>query len=358
MAQLRIALVVFSLALSIAIGLVLGRGDGSSATPREKGYVIGFAMDTLKEARWQTDRDLFVKQAEAAGVKVLVQDAGSNDAVQIQHVESFISQKVDVIVIIPHDGKAMAKAVKLAHDANIPVISYDRLITDCDLDLYISFDNLKVGEAQAQYLIDHLPTPGKGKIVRIYGAPTDNNAKLFKQGQDRVLKPYIDRGDIEVIHEDWATDWQPKVAKDIANAAITKFGLSFDGILASNDGTAGGAIQALREENASTNLIVTGQDADAAACQRIAEGSQAMTIYKPIKDLAPRAADLAVALAKHRPVVASAVTDNGSIEVPSVLLSVVPVDRQNLQETVIKDGFRTYAEVYQNLSENQRPIRR
>src|SRR5690606_26382304 len=119
-----------------------------------------------------------------------------------------------------------------------------------------------------------------------------------------------------------------------------------------------GAIQALREENASTNLIVTGQDADAAACQRIAEGSQAMTIYKPIKDLAPRAADLAVALAKHRPVVASAVTDNGSIEVPSVLLSVVPVDRQNLQETVIKDGFRTYAEVYQNLPENQRPIRR
>lgn len=247
MSQFRIALVVLSLALSIVIGLALGRGR-PTASARKKGYVIGLAMDTLKEARWQTDRDLFVKQAEAHGVRVLVQDAGSNDSIQIQHVESFISQNVDAIVIIPHDGKAMSKAVKLAHEANIPVISYDRLITDCDLDLYISFDNIKVGEAQAQYLIDHLPTSGKGRIVRIYGAPTDNNAKMFKQGQDNVLKPYIDRGDIQIIHEDWATDWQPKVAKEITNAAITKYGLTFDGILASNDGTAGGAIQALREE--------------------------------------------------------------------------------------------------------------
>lgn len=355
---MRSALVILSLILSLIIGLAIGRGRPSATTNANKAPVIGFAMDTLKEARWQTDRDLFVKQAESQGAKVLVQDAGSNDATQIQHVESFISQKVDAIVIIPHDGKAMAKAVKLAHEAGIPVISYDRLITDCDLDLYVTFDNIKVGEAQAQYLVDHLPTPGKGKIIRIYGAPTDNNAKLFKQGQDNVLKPYIERGDIVVLHEDWATDWQPKVAKDITNAAITKHGLTFDGILASNDGTAGGAIQALREEKASAKIIVTGQDADVAACQRIAEGSQSMTIYKPIKDLAPMAAKLAVSLARHKPVVANATVANGQIDVPSVLLKIVTVDAANLQDTVIKDNFTTYDAVYGNLPADKRPAKK
>jgi D-xylose transport system substrate-binding protein len=354
---MRSALVIFSLILSLGIGLALGRGKPSSA-PANKGLVIGFAMDTLKEARWQTDRDLFVQQAESQGVKVLVQDAASSDAAQIQHVESFISQKVDAIVIVPHDGKAMAKAVKLAHEAGIPVISYDRLITDCDLDLYVTFDNIKVGEAQAQYLVDHLPTTGKGKIVRIYGAPTDNNAKLFKQGQDNILKPYIEHGDIKVIHEDWATDWQPKVAKDITNAAITKHGLTFDAILASNDGTAGGAIQALREEKSDRKILVTGQDADADACRRIAEGSQAMTIYKPIKELATRAADLAVSLAKRKPVVVNSSVHNGLIEVPAFLLKVIPVDATNLQDTVIKDGFTTYDSVYGNLPEEKRPAKR
>jgi len=348
MAKLRIALVVLSLVLSILIGIALGsRGASSASTaPGRKPLVIGLAMDTLKEARWQTDRDLFVRRAESLGATVLVQDAGSKDDTQLQHVDSFISQGVNAIVIIPHDGRAMAEAVKRAHAAGIPVLSYDRLITDCDLDLYVTFDNVKVGEAQARYLVDHLPMPGKGRIVRIYGAPTDNNAKLFKQGQDNVLKPYIDRGDITVLHEDWATDWQPKVAKDIANAAITRHGLTFDAVLASNDGTAGGAIQALREEKAAGKILVTGQDADAAACQRIAEGSQTMTIYKPIKDLAPKAAELAVALARGKPVVANAAIANGQGDVPSVLLKIISVDKSNLDATVIKDGFRTRAEIY------------
>ena len=112
----------------------------------------------------------------------------------------------------------------MAHDADIPVIAYDRIIRDSDLDLYVSFDNVKVGELQARYLVDHLPAPGKGRIVRIYGAKTDNNATLFKQGQDNVLAPYIERGDIVVVHEDWAEDWKPENAKRIVNAAISAHG--------------------------------------------------------------------------------------------------------------------------------------
>ncbi|HYQ15410.1 MAG TPA: substrate-binding domain-containing protein, partial [Polyangiaceae bacterium] len=241
---------------------------------------------------------MFVKRVKELGGDVIDLSANSDDAAQIGDVEKLITNKVDVLMIVPHDGKAMAKAVGMAHQAGIPVIAYDRMITDSDLDLYVSFDNVKVGEMQAKYLVDHLPTPGKGKIVRIYGSKTDNNAFLFKQGQDNVLKPLIERGDITVVHEDWADDWKPENAKRIMNAAITAKGTDFDGVLASNDGTAGGVVQALSEEGLAGKKLVTGQDAELVACQRIVNGTQSMTIYKPLKSLATSAAELAVKVAK------------------------------------------------------------
>jgi D-xylose transport system substrate-binding protein len=346
--KLRLTLTVASLILSILIGLVLAnRGanqDANNSSSREK-LLVGFSMDTLKEARWQKDKDYFVNQIETLGGTVLVQSANSDDTRQIQDVKALIAKQVDVLVIAPHNGQAMAEAVKLAKAANIPVLAYDRLITDCDLDAYISFDNFKVGEMQAQYLVDHLPTKGKGKIVRIYGSPLDNNAKLFKEGQDKVLKPYIDRGDIEVLHADWTTDWDPANAKKIMNAAITKYKTDFDAVLASNDGTAGGAIQALKEAG-STDKLITGQDADKVACQRIALGTQSMTIYKPIEKVARASADLAMDMARRKIIFANGKVSNGQKEVPSILLDVTAVDKENMRATVIKDGFQTEADVY------------
>ncbi len=342
----RILLVIVSCALSVVTGLVIARGGGAAVNVRQR-PLIGLSMDTLKEERWQVDRDLFTAAVQAAGADVLMQSANSNDAVQLQNIESLITQKVDALVIIPHDGAAMAKAVDLAHQAGIPVLSYDRLITGCDLDLYLTFDNVKVGELQAQFLADRLPSSGKLRLIRIYGSKTDNNAKLFKQGQDNILNPLIAAGKVEVIFEDWADDWKPENAKKITNAAITKNGPNFDAILASNDGTAGGAIQALTEEGIAGKIIVTGQDADLAACQRIAQGKQAMTVYKPIQSIANKAAELALNLARRKPIVARDAVNNGKIEVPSVLLDIVAVTKENLRETVVKDGFRKEAEVFQ-----------
>ena len=343
--SVRNGLVVLSLVLSILIGVTLSRSNraGGEARGAGKGTVIGLSMDTLKEARWQKDRDLFVSRAEELGATVLVQSANSDDTRQIQDVKSLLANDVDVLVLIPHDGVAMAEGVRLAHQAGVPVIAYDRMIRDCDLDLYLSFDNVRVGEMQARFLLDRLG--GKGKIVRIYGAPTDNNARLFKEGQDNVLEPLIARGDVEVIHEDWATDWSPAEAKKIMNAAITSQGATFDAVLASNDGTAGGAIQSLKEAQLAGKVIVTGQDADLVACQRIMAGTQAMTVYKPVERLARRAAELAVDLAEGRPVVANGAVDNGKIEVPSVLLDVIAVTRDNLMDTVVADGFHSAEEV-------------
>ncbi len=343
----RIFLVLISCVVSVVTGFVIARGGASQAPG--KGHakpLIGLSLDTLKEERWQGDRDLFVRHAQALGADVLVQSANSDDTRQISDVQALISRRVDVLVIVPHNGGAMAKAVQIAHEAGIRVIAYDRLITDCDLDLYLTFDNVKVGELQAQYLVDHLPKSGTKKIVRIYGAKTDHNAVLYKQGQDHVLQPLIDRGEFRVVHEDWAQDWKPENAKKITNAAITEVGPNFEAILAANDGTAGGAIQALSEEGLAGKILVTGQDAELSACQRIVNGTQAMTIYKPLARLAQQAAEVAFKMARGKPVVAPRQINNGKVDVPSILLEVVVVTKENMRETVIKDGFHQAADVY------------
>jgi D-xylose transport system substrate-binding protein len=345
--RFRISLVIASCLISLITGYILSRGGAPNESSRTNAKpLIGLAMDTLKEERWQGDRDLFVSRANELGAEVLVQSANSDDTRQISDVQALISRRVDVLVIVPHNGGAMAKAVDMGHEAGIPVIAYDRLITDCDLDLYMTFDNLKVGELQAQYVVEHLPKGGKKKIVRIYGAKTDNNALLFKQGQDNVLEPLIKKGEFEVVHEDWTQDWKPENAKKIANAAITKAGSNFDAIVASNDGTAGGAIQALSEEGLAGKILVTGQDAELSACQRIVNGTQAMTIYKPLSQLAKQAAETAIKMAKRKPIVASGKTNNGKLDVPSILLDVIIVTKDNMKDTVVKDGFHKEADVY------------
>lgn len=349
--KLRLALVVLSCLLSVVTGLVLARSSAPTTVLKGRSRpLIGLSLDTLKEERWQRDRDNFVQKAADLGADVHIQDANSDDVRQVSDVQTLITLGVDVVVIAPHNGDAMAKAVRLSHEAGIPVLAYDRLIRNCDLDLYLTFNNFRVGELQARYLVDALAKtgPGKKRIMRLYGAKTDNNASVFKAGQDKVLGPLLESGAIEVVHEDWVDDWKPENAKKIANAGLNKVGHDFDAILASNDGTAGGAIQALIEEGLAGKVIVTGQDADLAACQRIVGGTQSMTIYKPLKNLAETAAEYALRLAQRRPVIATGAYDNGQIQVPTVQLDVIPVTRENIEETVIKDGFHPAAEVFPN----------
>jgi D-xylose transport system substrate-binding protein len=218
-------------------------------------------------------------------------------------------------------------------------------VLDSGLDLYVSFDNVKVGELQAQYMVDNLPGH-KGKIVRVYGSKTDNNAKLFKQGQDNVLLPLVKKGDIKVIREDWAEDWKPENAKRIVNAAITDTSGAFDGVLTSNDGMAGGAIQALSEAGMAGKVVVTGQDAELPACQRIVRGTQSMTIYKPLKKMADEAATAAYNMAVGKPVIASGMVNNGKVDVPTLYNPVYAVTKETMKATVVKDGFLKESDIY------------
>jgi D-xylose transport system substrate-binding protein len=181
--------------------------------------------------------------------------------------------------------------------------------------------------------------------VRIYGAPTDNNAKLFKQGQDNVLNPLIASGRVKVVAEDWALDWKPENAKKIMNAAITRIGHEFDAVLVSNDGTAGGAIQSLIEEGLAGRMIVTGQDADLAACQRIMRGTQSMTVYKPVSKLATLAAQISVTAAQGKLPQAETTIDNGFKQVPCFFEKIVAVDKDNMMETVVAAGFHPASQI-------------
>lgn len=354
--SVKSVLVAASLALSIIIGLVLRRDTGAAsvdAAGAARRIQIGLSLDTLKEARWGRDRDAFQKRAAELGADVIVLSANSDDTAQVRDVESLITSQVDLIVIVPHDGKAMAKAVGLAHAAGIPVIAYDRLIADSDVDLYVTFDNRRVGALQAEYILEQLKDRTKDRpirLVRIYGSKTDNNAFMFKEGQDSALEKAIASGVVQVVHEDWADDWKPENAKRIMNAALTKFGREIDAVLASNDGTAGGAIQALREEGNAGKVIVTGQDAELVACQRIVGGEQSMTIYKPVEQLARKATEVAIAMVKGKPVIASGATDNGKIKVPSIFHEVITVTRQNLEQTVIADGFHPRDQVFKEVA--------
>jgi D-xylose transport system substrate-binding protein len=343
--SLRLLMVVGLVAVLLLTGLVSGA----------KQVVIGLSMDTLKEERWQKDRDMFSAAIQKAGGKVLVQAANSDDALQISQAENLLSQGVDVLVVIPHDAGACAKIVESAHKSKVPVIAYDRLIKNCDLDLYISFDNEYVGTLQAQGVTRLVP---KGTYVYIGGSPTDNNAFMLRNGSMKVLEPLIKKGDIKLAYDQFTTDWKPEVAQANMENALTKLNNKVDAVVAANDGTASGVIRALAEQKLAGKVPVSGQDAEMAACQRIVEGTQTMTVYKPIKIIAQASAQAALDLANGKKVKANKKLNNGKIDVPYLALQPIEVNKKNMYEVVVKDGFQKLEDVYKNIPKKDWPAQK
>ncbi|HEV8436378.1 MAG TPA: substrate-binding domain-containing protein [Thermoanaerobaculia bacterium] len=304
---------------------------------------IGFSMDTLKEERWQRDKELVEQRAKQVGAVLDVQVANGDDAVQTKQADNMLTKGVDVLIVAPHNGEIAASIVEAAHRKGVPVIAYDRLIRNADVDLYISHQVVHIGEMQGQYALQHVP---KGNYVLIGGSPTDYNAILLHEGQMKILKPAIDRGDIKVVSDQYAREWKAEEALRITEDALTKTGNNIQAIVASNDGTAGGAVSALEAAGLAGKVLVTGQDAQKDALQRIVKGTQTMTIYKPIQELAFDAVDAAVKLAKKQKVDATDKINNGKKDVPAILIAPIAVDKSNIDSTVIKDGYHTHAEIY------------
>ncbi len=327
---------VLALASLAVFSLVSGSAMADAKNPK-----IGFSIDDLRVERWARDRDFFTAAAEKLGAKVFVQSADASEARQISQIENLISRGVDVIVIVPFNATVLTNTIKEAKKAGIKVLSYDRLILNADVDAYISFDNEKVGEMQAEGVVKAQP---KGNYYLLGGSPTDNNAKMLREGQMKVLKPYIDKGDIKVVGQQWVKDWNPTEALSIVENALTANNNKIDAIVASNDGTAGGAIQALAAQKLAGKVPVSGQDADLAAIKRVIAGTQTMTVYKPLKLIATEAATLSVQLARNEKPNYNSQYDNGFKKVDTILLKPTPLTKANVN-LVVDDGFYTAAQI-------------
>ena len=300
---------------------------------------IAFLLPESKTARYETqDRPLFEKKVKelCSGCEIVYSNADQDASKQQQQAEAALTQGVKVMVLDPVDGAAAATIVNQANQKGVPVISYDRLLLNSKPDYYVEFNSPSVGKIQGQSLSDKLG--GKGTIIMINGAPTDNNAKLFKEGAHSV----IDKSGIKVAKEYDTPDWSPDKAQSEMEQAITAVGKGkFQGVYAANDGTAGGAIAAMKSAGIDPKTIpTTGQDAELAAIQRILAGEQYMTVYKPIKPLAEKAAEWAVLLVQgKKPTDAKSTENNGKTDVPTIKLDVVPVTKDKVKDTVIADGF-------------------
>ena len=320
--------------IALAVGMTLISGVACADAKNPK---IGFSIDDLRYERWKRDRDYFIAAAEQQGAKVFVQSADASEQRQLAQIENLISRGVDVLVIVPYNATVLNNAVREAKKSNIKVVSYDRLILNADIDAYISFDNAAVGEMQAKGVVDAKP---KGNYYLLGGAPTDNNAKILRDGQMKVLQPLVDKGDIKIVGKQWVKDWSPSEALSITENALTANNNKIDAIVASNDGTAGGAIQALTAQKLAGKVAVSGQDADIAAVRRVVAGSQTMTVYKPLKLLASEAAKLSIQLVRGEKPAYNGQYDNGLKKVDSVLLKPTLLTKANVN-LLVTDGFYT-----------------
>ena len=299
-------------------------------------------MDNVSLERWQKDKELFEKRAKDFNADVIIKVADSDAGKQLKQAEELINDGVDVLIVIPVDVVKSKEIVKKAHAANIPVISYDRLIKDSNVDYYISTDNISVGEMQADYLSKISPV---GNYVLITGPTTDNNAFLLHLGWLNVLQPYIDKGDINVVIDEYTNFWLPDESYNIMKKYLDGGG-KVDAVLAGNDALAQGAIMALKEYDYDGKVLVAGQDADVSAIRNIVAGVQTITVYKPIESLVYAAIDAAVKIANGQaPSNMNITVNNGKKLVPAILLKSQVVNRQNIKMTVISEGFITEKEL-------------
>ncbi|MBQ0138327.1 MAG: D-xylose ABC transporter substrate-binding protein [Kurthia sp.] len=346
-----VVLMLLVVSVLAACGQDSGSGDKKSEKKAET-TKIGLSVSDLTLERWQHDRDFFKAKAEELGAEVIVQSADGDEAKQLSQIQNMLSQNIDVLVIIAINSDSLSTVVDQAKAEGVKVVAYDRLINNSEIDAYVSFDNVRVGEMQAQALVD---IKDSGNFFLMGGSPTDNNAKMFREGQMNIIQPLVDSGKIKIVGDQWADNWDANEALKIMENALTANKNKIDVVVASNDNTAGGAIQALEAQDLAGKVLISGQDADLAGVQRIAEGLQTMTVYKPIKTIAEKSAEVAVQLGKEEKVAADTTVNNGSMDVPYIMLDPVSVGKDQIMDTVIADEFHSYDDVYKNVPEKDRP---
>ena len=318
--------------------------DDTNDQIKEQKPQIGMCFDSFVIERWQKDRDVFVSMAKELGAEVNVQNANGDLEEQKKNIEYFIDKGVDAIVIVCIDSDGLSDSVKKAKDAGIKVIAYDRLIHNADVDLYISFDNYEVGTMMGETLIEN--GLADGKVIMLEGPLTDDNVEQIETGFKKVM----DDNNVEILDTMHADAWRAELAGEYVYNHLDIIEET-DAIMCGNDNLATRVVHALAENRMADRIMVVGQDADLEACQRIVEGTQVMTVYKPVEKLAIRAAECTMALIRNEAIEGDDVNqaDDGKYSVPYVKLNPIAVTESNMNEVIIGSGFHLKEYVYLNV---------
>jgi D-xylose transport system substrate-binding protein len=326
---------------------------GTAALAGSHGVTVGVSWSNFQEERWKTDEAAIKSALEAAGATYVSADAQSSSAKQLSDIENLIAQGVDALIVLGQDTQAVIPAVQAAVDEDIPVVAYDRLIEDSRA-FYLTFDNVEVGRMQARAVLEAAPS---GRYVMIKGSPTDPNADFLRGGQQEVLQAAIDAGDITIVGEAYTDGWLPANAQRNMEQILTETDNGVDAVVASNDGTAGGVVAALSGQGLQ-GLPVSGQDGDHAALNRVAKGTQTVSVWKDARELGKAAGEIAVALAGGAAAAdvagAQAFTTPAGTEVTAVFLKPIPVTADNLS-VVVDAGWITKDALCQGVENGPAP---
>lgn len=334
--------------LLLAVCLLLTGCSGAEAGTEvkkqetEDKVKIGLCFDSFVIERWQRDRDIFVSMAKELGAEVNVQNANGEIEEQKKQIDYFIEKDMDVIVIICIDSAGLRDHVKKAKDAGIKVIAYDRLITDADVDLYISFDNERVGTMMGEALVAE--GIAGGNVLMLGGSALDNNVSLVENGFCAVME----ENDVTILDSMHAEGWKAELAANYVYDHMDVV-VQADAIMCGNDDLASKVVHVLKEKRMAGDIPVVGQDADLEACQRIVEGTQVMTVYKPVEKLAQKAAECAVRLARGETLEDTVMVSDGTYEIPYIALEPISVNEENMNEVIIGSGFHLKEDVYLNV---------
>ncbi|HLY32281.1 MAG TPA: substrate-binding domain-containing protein [Ktedonobacterales bacterium] len=359
LAQRRFSIVAV-LAATLMVGVLAGcnSGGGTSSTKGPKGCMkVGVLFpETNSSPRWEGyDHPLLVAalKKDLPGVHIDYNNANGSASTQQTQAEADLTRGDCILVVAAHDSIAAASIVASAKQQNVPVIAYDRLIQSNNLAYYVSFDNVRVGELQGQYIADHyqqyVSQDGNDNIAFIKGADTDNNAHLFAQGSHNILDPLISQGKLKNVYEQFTPNWNPPDGQREVEAALTLTGNKLAVINTANDDLGGAAVQALKAVNLAGKVLVTGQDATIPGLQRILQGTQAMTVFKPYAKEADATAQLVAAISKGQSTASltngATTKTQGGANIPSVLETPISVDKSNLATTVVASGQVTKAQI-------------
>ncbi len=365
----KLARVVFTFVLiaMFATSLVACGGNTQQTEGKIK---VGLSFSDFATERWKNEEVLMRKLLEEKGYEVISQEANHDVKLQNDQIDNMVSQGVKALIVVAEDGDAIVTSVDKAADAGVKVVAYDRLIKTSKIAAYLSFDNVEVGRQQALGVMKAIGADtwdvaanGKMRVIQLAGSPTDNNATLFTKGQTEILQPYVDKGVIEIIAQQGVENWDPANALKLMENLLTAAGNDVDAVVASNDGTALGALQAMKAQGLAGKVPISGQDATADGSNSIVKGELTVSILKDIRNLSPLAIDVVDKLLKDQPVqgmknftLAELTVDPSKQgEVPCVFLEVQQVNKDNVYELVVKSGFQSYDDVYRDIPEDQRP---